>query len=668
MIRALGVMMLLAVAGCGVAPRECNARTCSGCCSASGECVSGSASTACGSLGASCRDCTQSNLVCSVGSCQSLVGPIGNGPGNFGGGAANLGGGTASVGGGVAVGGGTATAGGAASAGGGASSPCSMTATCDVNATCSVVLGAAQCTCRPGFSGNGFSCTDLDECQSNNGGCDPNAQCTNTAGSRTCTCFNGYTGEGLSCTDVNECLANNGGCAANATCSNLPGSRSCTCPSGSSGNGVTCSDVNECLTNNGGCDVNATCLDTTGARVCTCRAGFTGDGVTCADVNECLTSNGGCSVNATCTNTFGARLCSCRTGYTGDGLTCTASAPTWTLETVAFSGGSNSSIALDSAGLPAIAYFSDSPRGVYLRRRTTVWHSAETIDSATNAMEPALAASNTFVVVNSVSTLVGSSISSTIATWRRAASTTAWSAESALSGYERPDLAVGGGREHLVAVVRSGASFGQVGYASRLQGSTSWSFPTVLGTGSSGFGPRVSASGSMVVVLFSRSPEGLTLARSSNNGSTWTSTTVTAGRAWDWDVVLDPSGTVFLVYYTPDSGHRVILESYSGLTRTQQTIIDTPQGTNSGSMWFSGLSIAQSPVGTTHAAWLDFTRGNVLRYASNADSASFQTSTVGPADDVLGETSIAVDASLAVHISYPAPAASFGNLGYAVRR
>ncbi len=41
-----------------------------------------------------------------------------------------------------------------------------------------------------------------------------------------------WTGSGLSCTDINECLTNNGGCHPSATCTNTQGSRTCTCKTG----------------------------------------------------------------------------------------------------------------------------------------------------------------------------------------------------------------------------------------------------------------------------------------------------------------------------------------------------------------------------------------------------------------------------------------------------
>jgi hypothetical protein len=54
--------------------------------------------------------------------------------------------------------------------------------------------------CAPGYQGDGYACTDINECASGNGGCSPFATCTNTDGSRTCTCNAGYSGDGVTCT------------------------------------------------------------------------------------------------------------------------------------------------------------------------------------------------------------------------------------------------------------------------------------------------------------------------------------------------------------------------------------------------------------------------------------------------------------------------------------
>ena len=76
------------------------------------------------------------------------------------------------------------------------------------------------CTCKPGFTGNGRTCADVDECATANGGCDSHASCVNTPGSLTCACTNGWTGNGMVCADIDECLVANGGCDVNAACTN----------------------------------------------------------------------------------------------------------------------------------------------------------------------------------------------------------------------------------------------------------------------------------------------------------------------------------------------------------------------------------------------------------------------------------------------------------------
>lgn len=112
---------------------------------------------------------------------------------------------------------------------------------CAVGATCVDENGLAVCRCTTGFTGDGETCADVDECAAGTDTCGANATCANTAGSFTCACDAGFTGDGQTCTDVDECASNP--CHAMASCSNTPGSFQCACDSGYMGNGMTCSPV-----------------------------------------------------------------------------------------------------------------------------------------------------------------------------------------------------------------------------------------------------------------------------------------------------------------------------------------------------------------------------------------------------------------------------------------
>ncbi len=77
----------------------------------------------------------------------------------------------------------------------------------------------------------------------NNGGrsITPLVACTNTLGSSSCAgCPAGYTGDGRTCADVDECALGTAGCSTNASCSNVPGSFTCSCEPGFTGDGITC--------------------------------------------------------------------------------------------------------------------------------------------------------------------------------------------------------------------------------------------------------------------------------------------------------------------------------------------------------------------------------------------------------------------------------------------
>ncbi|HUU02650.1 MAG TPA: EGF domain-containing protein [Myxococcota bacterium] len=105
-------------------------------------------------------------------------------------------------------------------------------------------------------------------------------------------CEEGYTHDGTSCLDDNECIGEGSGhnCHADATCTNIPGGFSCACNVGYTGDGTDCSDIDECETDNGGCDPLVTCTNTMGGRTCgNCPDPYTNgaDGV-CQCVNTGL--------------------------------------------------------------------------------------------------------------------------------------------------------------------------------------------------------------------------------------------------------------------------------------------------------------------------------------------------------------------------------------------
>ncbi|WP_441292513.1 FG-GAP-like repeat-containing protein [Sorangium sp. KYC3313] len=72
-----------------------------------------------------------------------------------------------------------------------------------------------------------MTCTDVDECAAATANCDVNATCTNTAGSFTCACNVGYSGDGATCTEIDECASNP--CQNDGTCTDGLNSYTCEC-------------------------------------------------------------------------------------------------------------------------------------------------------------------------------------------------------------------------------------------------------------------------------------------------------------------------------------------------------------------------------------------------------------------------------------------------------
>eukprot|EP00079_Xenopus_tropicalis_P038980 XP_017952751.1 PREDICTED: uromodulin-like [Xenopus tropicalis] len=121
---------------------------------------------------------------------------------------------------------------------------------CHPNATCEVYLGRLQCTCKDGFIGDGFSCSDVDECAYSWLNNCTYGYCVNTIGSYDCLCPVGYTkGTGRTCVDINECSSPDlNKCHPLAVCVNYEGTYKCQCPPGVIGNGFYC-EIDQCARN-----------------------------------------------------------------------------------------------------------------------------------------------------------------------------------------------------------------------------------------------------------------------------------------------------------------------------------------------------------------------------------------------------------------------------------
>ncbi|KAI8440547.1 hypothetical protein MSG28_001789 [Choristoneura fumiferana] len=191
-----------------------------------------------------------------------------------------------------------------------------------------------MCICDQGWTNNGTGpvcLTDVNECDSSQGShcsINPRVECINTPGSFRCGhCPPGYEGDGFICTDIDECLTiANGGCSPMVTCHNTIGSRICgSCPPGYVGDGVTCTWRGTCSINRGGCHPSARCIDSLGGQAsqCVCPDSMAGDGV---GLHGCYVATGGnatqrCEnnpcIHGQCHALHMGYTCICFNGYSG---------------------------------------------------------------------------------------------------------------------------------------------------------------------------------------------------------------------------------------------------------------------------------------------------------------------------------------------------------------
>ncbi|XP_053567076.1 nidogen-1 [Bombina bombina] len=118
---------------------------------------------------------------------------------------------------------------------------------CGSNSICNNQPGTFRCECLEGyqFLEDGRTCVaverPINHCLSETHNCDiaDRARCIYTGGSSyICTCLSGYSGDGQSCVDVDECETSP--CHPDAECYNTPGSFACQCLEGFVGNGFQC--------------------------------------------------------------------------------------------------------------------------------------------------------------------------------------------------------------------------------------------------------------------------------------------------------------------------------------------------------------------------------------------------------------------------------------------
>jgi len=163
---------------------------------------------------------------------------------------------------------------------------------CHPEGKCVNTPGGFYCRCVSGHTGDGYTCTDLDDCDPDP--CDPiHGTCEDRgANMYECVCMPGWTG--IECgDDEDECVEGTHGCDPAADCTNTYGSHSCVCQNDFYGDGTLCTPCT------------------------TCGAGWKEEGIceeidlTCVNVDECVEEVDNCDGHSTCVDNEGSFKCNC---------------------------------------------------------------------------------------------------------------------------------------------------------------------------------------------------------------------------------------------------------------------------------------------------------------------------------------------------------------------
>ena len=122
------------------------------------------------------------------------------------------------------------------------------------------------------------------ECEDGTHLCSDDSECSDTLQSYSCTCKSGFTGDGYRCSTIKQCGDE---CSEHASCLEIGDIFQCKCKPGFTGDGITCSNLNECEELQDACSEYAKCTDTSGSFDCFCRLGFKGNGFTCNTSISC---------------------------------------------------------------------------------------------------------------------------------------------------------------------------------------------------------------------------------------------------------------------------------------------------------------------------------------------------------------------------------------------